>query len=107
MVQHFADVNFAQEVIEASKEKPVLVDFSANWCAPCKIQGPIVEEIAEEIGDRAIVGEVDLEVDRQIADQYGIMSIPTLMIFKNGGIVEKMVGLQYKEALMGTVKKYI
>ena len=107
MVKHFTDADFAQEVIKASKEKPVLVDFSANWCAPCKIQGPIVEEIAEELGDGAVVGEVNLEVDRQIADQYGIMSIPTLMIFKGGEIVENMVGLQYKEALMDKVKKYI
>jgi len=107
MAKEFTDSNFNNEVIEASKQKPVLVDFFANWCNPCKMQGPIVEEIAKEMENKAIVGKVDTEKEQAIASQYGISGIPTLMIFKDGKMVENFVGLQSKEGLIEAINKYL
>ncbi|HAM88457.1 MAG: Thioredoxin [Candidatus Falkowbacteria bacterium GW2011_GWC2_38_22] len=106
MSKQFTDANFNTEVLEASKQKPVLVDFFAPWCGPCKVQGPIVDTLADEIGDKAIVGKVNTEEAQQTAMNFGIMSIPTLMIFKDGEVKETMVGLQSKEGLMDLLKKY-
>ncbi|PLX21061.1 thioredoxin [Candidatus Parcubacteria bacterium] len=106
MEKHFTDDNFEAEVITASKEKPVLVDFYADWCAPCKMQGPIIEEVAKELADEAIVGKLNTEEAMQTAAKYGIMSIPTLLVFKGGAIVEQMVGVQPKEGLIETLKKH-
>jgi thioredoxin 1 len=106
MAQQFNDANFKQEVIEASKNKPVLVDFFAPWCGPCQIQGPIVEQLADEVKDSAIVAKVNTEEAMQVAMEYAIMSIPTLMIFRNGQVVEKYVGLQPKESLAEALKKH-
>lgn len=106
MSKQFTDANFNTEVLEASKQKPVLVDFFAPWCGPCKVQGPIVDALADEIGDKAVVGKVNTEEAQQTAMNFGIMSIPTLMIFKDGEVKETMVGLQSKEGLMDLLKKY-
>ena len=106
MSKQFTDQNFNSEVLEASKQKPVLVDFFAPWCGPCKIQGPIVDELAGEIGDKAVVGKLNTEEAQQTAMNFGIMSIPTLMIFKNGEVKETMVGLQSKESLRALLEKY-
>lgn len=106
MSKQFTDQNFNSEVLEASKQKPVLVDFFAPWCGPCKIQGPIVDELAGEIGDKAVVGKLNTEEAQQTAMNFGIMSIPTLMIFKNGEVKETMVGLQSKEGLRALLEKY-
>ena len=91
------DQNFEEEVLKS--DKPVLVDFWAPWCAPCQMQGPVVEEIAKEFEGKAKVGKLNVDENQAIASRYGIMSIPTLAIFKNGGVVEQMIGLQTKEAL--------
>jgi thioredoxin 1 len=99
MTKHFTDANFEQEVIEASKEKPVLVDFFASWCGPCIMQAPIIDELANEIGDSAHVGKLDTEESGMTAMRYGVMSIPTLLVFRNGQVVKQMVGLQSKVAL--------
>ncbi len=107
MAFQFTDDNFAKEALEASNEKPVLVDFFAAWCGPCKMQGPIVEELAEAMGDKAIVGKLDTEAAQQTAGQYGVMSIPTLLIFRNGKVAEQMVGLQSKDALEEMLNKHI
>jgi len=107
MAKEFTDENFAAEVLEASKTKPVLVDFFAAWCGPCKIQGPIVEELAGEIGDKAVVGKLDTEANQQTAAQFGIMSIPTVMVFKDGKPVETMVGLQPKDGLNSVLAKHM
>lgn len=105
MAKQFTDDNFQAEVIEASKEKPVLVDFFAPWCGPCKMQGPIVDEVAEEIGDKAVVGKLNTEEAQKVAQNYNVMSIPTLIIFKGGEAAETMVGMQPKEALIEKLKK--
>jgi thioredoxin 1 len=107
MLQYFTDANFLQEVIEASKERPVLVDFFASWCAPCKVQGPIIEEVAEETGEKATVGKLDVDNNQQTAGQYEIMSIPNMLIFKNGKVVENLVGLQDKQSLLAILKKHL
>lgn len=106
MEKKFTDANFDTEVIEASKEKPVLVDFYADWCAPCKMQGPIIEDLAKEIGDEAVVGKLNTEEAMGTSSKFGIMSIPTLLVFRNGSVVEQLVGVQPKEGLMETLKKH-
>ncbi|MFH0892204.1 thioredoxin [Candidatus Falkowbacteria bacterium RIFOXYB2_FULL_47_14] len=106
MSKQFTDANFLAEVIEASKTKPVLVDFFAAWCGPCKMQGPVIEEVSTAIGDKAIVGKVDTEAAPEVSSRYGIMSIPTLKIFKGGDEVETFVGLQSKEALLEALGRH-
>ncbi len=107
MAKHFNDVNFKTEVIEASNIKPVLVDFYAEWCGPCKVQGPIIEELAKAIGDKASIGKIDTEEAIRIAQEYNIMSIPTLMIFRNGKAVETFVGVQTGDFLAHAINKHI
>ena len=107
MEKQFTDENFQSEVVEASKDKPVLVDFWAAWCGPCRLQGPIVSQVSEEMAGKAIVGKLDTEQNQKIAAQFGIMSIPTLLIFKDGKVVENFIGLQPKEVLVEVLKKYI
>jgi len=105
MTKKFTDQNFMEEVLQASSEKPVLVDFYADWCGPCKMQGPVVDQLAEEMGDKAIIGKVDTEVSQKTAMEYGIMSIPTLLIFRNGKVVSQAVGMQSKGALKATLEE--
>jgi thioredoxin 1 len=90
----FTDQNFEEEVLKS--ELPVLVDFWAEWCHPCRIVGPIVEELATEYAGKLKVGKVNVD-QNQVAGNYGIMSIPSLLIFQNGKVVKSMVGAQSKE----------
>ena len=107
MAKVFNDENFQKEVIEASKEKPVLVDFFANWCGPCKIQGPIIDEVAKEMGEKAVVGKLNTEEAPKTSDRYGIMGVPTLLLFKGGEVKETLNNLQPKEVLVEVIKKYL
>lgn len=106
MTKIFTDENFQTEVIEASKTKPVLIDFFAVWCGPCKMQGPIIDEVANLMGDKAVVGKLNTDESQATAIKYGVMSIPTLMIFKDGALKETMVGMQPKDQLIELLKKY-
>jgi thioredoxin 1 len=99
------DANFEAEVIQSAK--PVLVDFFAQWCGPCKIQGPIIDEVATAIGDSAKVGKLDVDANPATAQKLGVMSIPTLIIFKDGKVLEQMVGVHTKEALVEKLKKAV
>ena len=91
------DSDFDQVVLKA--DKPVLVDFWATWCKPCTMVAPIIDELAEEYSERITFGKVDVDQNPKIAAKYGIMSIPTLLIFKNGEPVSHIVGLRPKEEL--------
>lgn len=97
------DSNFESEVLKS--DKPVLVDFWAVWCGPCVVQGPIVEEVATQIGDKAKIGKFNVDENPNVAQQYGIMSIPTIMIFKSGTVVKQFIGVQSRETLLSELNK--
>jgi len=92
------DATFESVVLKS--DKPVLVDFWAVWCGPCQMQGPIVEEVAKAMEGKAVVGKVNVDENPQSAGSYGIMSIPTIVIFKGGQPVKQLVGVQTKETLI-------
>lgn len=92
---NLTDQNFNEEVLKS--EIPVLVDFWASWCMPCRIVAPIVEELAKEYDGKLKVGKLNVDENSQTASNYGVMSIPTLAIFKNGAPVRTMVGAQSKD----------
>jgi len=95
--------NFEKEVIES--EVPVLVDFWASWCGPCKMMTPVMEEIAEELGDNVKVCKVNIDEERSLALKFNVMSIPTFLIFKNGEIVDTKIGVQDKSVLVEALQK--
>jgi thioredoxin 1 len=100
-----SETNFEQEVLKATI--PVLVDFWAVWCGPCKMIAPIVEELATEYEGKLKIGKVDVDSHQQIAMQYGIRSIPTLLVFKEGKVVEQLVGAVPKKSLVEKLSKYL
>ena len=100
---HVGDGNFDEEVLKA--DKPVMVDFWAPWCGPCKAIGPIVEALAEEYRDRLKVVKLNIDDNQKTAQTYGVMSIPTLILFKEGKIFDTLVGLVPKERLVAFIIK--
>lgn len=107
MAIFFTDDNFEAEVIQISKEKPVLVDFFAEWCGPCKMMAPVIDQISEEMGTQAVVGKLNTEEAQKTAQQYNVMSIPTIILLKDGEVKETLVGMQPKDSLIELIKKYI
>ena len=95
------DSNF-EEIINS--DKPVLVDFWAEWCGPCKMIGPLVEELANEFEGKAIIGKVDVDTNPEVSAKFGIRSIPTLLVFKGGEIVDKQVGAVPKSVLIEKIE---
>ncbi|WP_210489714.1 thioredoxin [Rufibacter aurantiacus] len=93
---HFTDTTF-EEVLQS--DKPVLVDFWAEWCGPCRMIGPLVEELAQEYEGKAIIGKLDVDSNPIISAKYGIRSMPTVLVIKNGQVVEKQVGAVPKKVL--------
>lgn len=91
------DETFAKEVLQAPQ--PVLVDFWAPWCGPCRVLGPIVEKLAGEFAGKVAVAKVNVDENPVTAQKYGVMSIPTMVIFKGGQVVEQIVGLQQESVL--------
>ena len=101
MAKKFTVDNFKEEVLQATG--PVLVDFWATWCMPCRMQGPAIEKLAEE-GYNA--GKLNVDEEQELAMQYRVMNIPTLIIFKDGQEVERMVGVQSKDSLAAKLDSY-
>lgn len=101
---HVTDQTFANEVENTGT---VIVDFWAPWCAPCKMIAPVLEEINDEIGDKLTVAKLNVDDNPSSAAKYGIMGIPTLLLFSNGKPVEKIVGFQPKDNLMSAIKKHL
>ncbi|HUH65191.1 MAG TPA: thioredoxin [Syntrophales bacterium] len=102
-VVKFTDANFEAEVLKS--ETPVLVDFWAPWCGPCRAVGPVVEDLADTYKGRVKVGKINIDDNPKTATTYGVMSIPTLILFNKGGVMDKLVGLSPKERLEGLIKK--
>jgi len=106
MKLEFTDETFEQEVLKSPV--PVMVDFWAPWCAPCKVMSPIVEALADEIGvDTVKIGACNVDENMKVAQEYGIMSIPTFILFKDGREVERVSGSMEKETLKAKILKHV
>lgn len=105
MSLEITDANFSEVV--AKSDKPVLVDFWAEWCGPCRMVGPIVEELSREYEGKAVVGKLNVDHNPVVSSHFGIRSIPTLLIFKNGKIVDKQVGAVSKSVLENKLNSQI
>lgn len=106
MEHTFTDSNFETDVLKSAV--PVLVDFWAEWCTPCKVMGPVIEEVANEIdGTKMKIGKLNVDDNQATSMKYGIMSIPSLYVFKNGEIVDKFVGGMPKAVLMAKLAPYL
>ena len=101
-VLKLTDENFESEVLKS--DKPVIVDFYADWCGPCKMMSPVIDKIAEELGETVKVGKVNSDDNMELAQKYEIMSIPTIMIFKNGSLTQKFIGVTDKSSIIEAVK---
>lgn len=101
-IQNVTDQNFD----DATKEGLVLADFWAPWCGPCKMIAPVLEELDAEMGDEVKIIKLDVDENQETASKFGVMSIPTLIVFKDGEPVDQLIGFQPKEALVNTLKKH-
>lgn len=98
------DANFSQEVEQGGT---VLVDFWAPWCGPCKMIAPVLEELDKEIGSKMKIAKLNVDDNPETASRFGVMSIPTLLVVKEGNVVDKLVGFQPKDALLGSLNKHL
>ncbi len=105
MAKNITKDNFKQEVINT--DKPVLLDFWAGWCAPCKMLSPSIEKLSETYGDKAVIGKVNIDEQRELAERFGVMSIPSVFVIKNGKVVESIVGLKPLQYYQGVLDKAI
>ena len=100
-VLEFTDDNFEAEVLQA--DQPVLVDFWAEWCMPCRMLAPVIDELADEMKDKAKVGKIDTDANRDVTVKYGINAIPTVILFKDGEVAKKFVGMTSKQDLVAAI----
>ena len=104
MVEHFNQSTFDAAI---AGDKPVLVDFWATWCGPCRMIAPVIEQIAAEYAGKAIVGKVDVDEEPGLAQKYGVMSIPTLIVIKNGVVVDKAIGARGRDAVAAMLDRQL
>ena len=102
MILKIDNQNFNEKVIQS--EKPVIIDFYADWCGPCKMMSPIVDQIAEELGEKATVGKINVDENQDLAMEYGVMSIPTIIFFKDGSVQKTFVGVREKEEIINEIQ---
>ena len=102
-VKHFSNDTFQSEVLQGSG--PILVDFWAPWCGPCKMLGPVIDGLADELSGKAVVGKVNIDDEPDLADKYGVVTIPTIILFKDGQEVNRLVGVQSKLTLTQMVEQ--
>ena len=103
MALEITDANFEEVVLKS--DKPVLVDFWAAWCGPCRMVGPVIEEISNEYSEKAVVGKVDIDSNQEYAAKYGVRNIPTVLVFHNGEIVGRQVGVAPKNTYTEAIDK--
>ena len=101
---HFTTADFEEKVLKS--DKPVVVDFFATWCGPCMMASPIIDKLADEMKDTIIIGKVDVDEESDIAQKYGVMSIPTMIVFKEGKEVERKVGFPGEAGLRNMISNY-
>jgi len=105
MAIEFTDENFKELVLES--DKPVLVDFWATWCGPCRTIAPIIDDLHEELDGKAIIGKVNIDENSDTPVNYGVRNIPTLLIFKNGQVVDTLVGMQPKGKIIEKIESHM
>jgi len=105
MALEITDSNFEETVLKS--DKPVLVDFWAAWCGPCRMVGPIIDELSEEYDGKAIIGKIDIDSNQQYAAQFGVRNIPTVLVFKDGELVDRKVGVSSKNDYAEAIDKLI
>jgi len=105
MAIHFSDATFEEDVLKS--DKPAIIDFWAEWCGPCRMIGPIIEEMAKEYEGKAIIGKVDVDSNPGITSRYSIRNIPTILFIKGGEVVDKQVGAVPKSVLVGKLEKIL
>lgn len=102
-IEHVTDQNFAENTADGL----VLIDFWAPWCGPCKMIAPVLDEIDGEMGDKVKIVKLNVDENQETAGKYGVMSIPTLLLMKDGNIVDQVIGFQPKEALVNVINKHV
>jgi thioredoxin 1 len=102
---HLTDATFQQDVI--ASDKPVLVDFTATWCGPCRMIAPIVEELATELAGKAVIGKLDVDENPEVSMNFGIRSVPTLLIFKGGQVVDQIIGAVGKDKILAKLTPHM
>ncbi|MFB9051674.1 thioredoxin [Formosa undariae] len=105
MALEITDANFEETVLKS--DKPVVVDFWAAWCGPCRMVGPIIDEISTEYEGKAVVGKVDVDANQDFASKYGVRNIPTVLVFQNGEVVERQVGVAPKKSYTDAIDKLL
>jgi thioredoxin 1 len=105
MAKEFTDANFATDVLKS--DKPVLVDFWAPWCGPCKMVGPVIEKLATELAATVTIGKLNVDDNPQVAQEYGVMSIPTMILFKGGKPVGQTMGFQPEPKLKAFIAESV